>query len=684
VRVAERRKPPISIRAELLGGFALYANRAGKRIHLPTRQAKALFSYLALEGGRPISRSRLADLLWTDKEHRSAARSLRQAIFAVRKALGEAGRACLQSGRDEVRLVLQSVDVDALRFRTLAAADSVGDLEAAAALYRGELLSELIPCGEAFEEWLQVQRTHFQDLAIGALRTLADRSVAQGDWRSATRFSTRLLELDPYDDAAHGALMRALGMQGRINEAIRHYRRYVEILARELSAGPGQDTKDVYRSLLSKRPPSASQAARQRSANIAPPCLAVWLSDEVQAEGGARSNGHAVSDPAAVTRLQRPTVMVEPFTGARERSSLACLRKSLSQSFVMALSRCNFLRVTVRDGGPTAAMSDEAVRYRVSGSLNVRGAAVRFSVRLSEAARHDTVWQCTDECKLSEFDRALMQVAGDVAKAVLDHVDALSSDLALPLQPVSVDGRRCYAEALRLLARFDRTSLRRAQRLLDHLVRLEPDFPPAATCRAYLHMARGWWEKYELPHHERALRVALAALGRGRESSYSHAVVGSAYLGLGDFDNAEFYLLRSRALQSEHPDTFAIQAMLSIFLGRHEDALNLASQGIALSFEPDDLLIAQLCAALFGLGRFEEAVAGARCMRTMPFWSHAWLASAYGYLGDRERAGAHLSAYRRAAPGRSVYDAANCEPYRDGANNERLLRGLIEAESIGR
>lgn len=683
MKFAERRKPPISIRAELLGGFAVYANRTGKRIHVPTRQAKALFSHLALEGGRPVSRSRLADLLWTDKEHRSAARSLRQAIFAVRKALGEVDRACLQPGRDDVRLALQNVDVDALRFRTLATGDSVGDLEAAVALYRGDLLSGLMPCGEAFEEWLQVQRTYFQNLAIGALRTLADRAVAQGDWRSTTRFSTRLLELDPYDDAAHGALMRALGMQGRSNEAIRHYRLYVETLARELSAGPGQDTEDVYRSLLSRSPPSASQAARQGSANIALR-LAVSGSNGVEAERGARSNGRAVSDTAAVARLQRPTVMVEPFAGSHERSSLACLQKSLSQSFVMALSRCNFLRVTARDGGQTAAMSDGATRYRVSGSLNVRGAAVRFSVRLSEAARDETIWQCTDGCKLMEFDRALIRVAGEVAKAVLDHVDALSSESALPPQPVSGDGRRCYAEALRLLARFDRTGLRRAQRLLDHLARLEPDFRLVATCKAYLHIARGWWEKYELPHHQRALRLALAALGRGGESSYSHAVVGSAYLGLGDFDNAEFYLLRSRALQSEHPDTFAIQAMLSIYLGRHEDALDLARQGIALSFEPDDLLIAQLCAAQFGLGRFEDTVAGARRMRTMPFWSHAWLASAYGYLGDRERAGAHLTAYRRAAPGRSVYDAANCEPYRDGANNERLLRGLIEAEAISR
>ena len=48
----------------------------------------ALYAYLACVGGR-VSREQLADLLWSDLEPESARHALRQAIWTLKKRLGE-------------------------------------------------------------------------------------------------------------------------------------------------------------------------------------------------------------------------------------------------------------------------------------------------------------------------------------------------------------------------------------------------------------------------------------------------------------------------------------------------------------------------------------------------------------------------------------------------------------------
>ena len=72
----------------LLGGFQVRLD-SGAAITLPTRKAQALLAYLALPPGQAHPRDKLAALLWGGMRDESARTSLRQAFFAIRKALGE-------------------------------------------------------------------------------------------------------------------------------------------------------------------------------------------------------------------------------------------------------------------------------------------------------------------------------------------------------------------------------------------------------------------------------------------------------------------------------------------------------------------------------------------------------------------------------------------------------------------
>src|SRR2546427_13088854 len=93
----------------LLGGFQARRG-SGDAVALPTRKAQALLAYLALPLGQAHPRDKLASLLWGGIREESARASLRQALFAIRKALGETS-AIRQDG-DALALTPAAVDVD--------------------------------------------------------------------------------------------------------------------------------------------------------------------------------------------------------------------------------------------------------------------------------------------------------------------------------------------------------------------------------------------------------------------------------------------------------------------------------------------------------------------------------------------------------------------------------------------
>jgi len=71
----------------LLGGFQARLE-SGSPLALPTKKAQALLAYLAIPLGRAHPRDKLATLLWSGIREESARASLRQTLFATRKALG--------------------------------------------------------------------------------------------------------------------------------------------------------------------------------------------------------------------------------------------------------------------------------------------------------------------------------------------------------------------------------------------------------------------------------------------------------------------------------------------------------------------------------------------------------------------------------------------------------------------
>ncbi len=236
----------------LLGGFQARLD-PGATLALPTRKAQALLAYLAVPPGRLHPRNKLAALLWGGIREESARASLRQALFAIRKALGAAEGVVRQDG-DALRLDPTAIEVDVAAFEDAVANGSPEALEHAADLYRGDLMSGFTLDEPPFEEWLLSERERLRERALEALAQILAHQRKAGATEPAIQTALRLLALDPLQEVVHRALMRLYAAAGRRGAALRQYQQCVNVLGRELGIEPEPETKTLYRDILRHRP----------------------------------------------------------------------------------------------------------------------------------------------------------------------------------------------------------------------------------------------------------------------------------------------------------------------------------------------------------------------------------------------------------------------------------------------
>src|SRR5262245_35421068 len=255
----------------LLGGFRARL-RSGATLSLPTKKAQALLAYLAVSAGQSHPRDRLATLLWGHMPAPQAKASLRQAMFAIRRALLPDDPFRQASGT--IALQCESVDIDVARFEQLAAEGTREALERAAGLYRGPLLESFALREGPFEAWLVAERLRLQELGASSLARLLDLQRGSGDLEAAVQTAHRLLAIDRSQEPVHRALIQLLVQLGRRGAALSQYQACADIL-RDLGVEPDRETRALYQGIIAARPSPVEDRIWQRLAASAAPAMAV-------------------------------------------------------------------------------------------------------------------------------------------------------------------------------------------------------------------------------------------------------------------------------------------------------------------------------------------------------------------------------------------------------------------------
>ncbi len=220
------------VRFFLLG--SLRVECAGTPVRFSTRKIESLLAYLVLHP-HAHAREKLAALLWGDSPDAQARQSLRQALAAIRKELGDA---FVLADRETAQInPTTPVWVDAREFEQLASADPLAALE----LYRDDLLPDF------YDEWIAPVREHlrrlYRDTALHAIHD----ARAQGAYPRAIDLAQKLLTREPAHETAHQHLIFCYTATGNRAAAREQFAQCERVLRDELNVAPASETIALYR-----------------------------------------------------------------------------------------------------------------------------------------------------------------------------------------------------------------------------------------------------------------------------------------------------------------------------------------------------------------------------------------------------------------------------------------------------
>jgi DNA-binding SARP family transcriptional activator len=211
-----------------LGAFELSID--GRAVARPsTQKARALLAYLALRQGTAVARDEIVETFWPGAEPENARQSLKTALWSIRRALRDAGiepRELLVT--DHFTIVWQGgTDIDAREFERRARSGEPG----AADLYAGDFLP-----GD-YDQWSSTERERLIGLLEGVLSATLARESDVGA-------AQRLLQIDPFSEAAYAALIDAELQAKRRVAAQTLLQRYRQVLAENgLAASAAFETR---------------------------------------------------------------------------------------------------------------------------------------------------------------------------------------------------------------------------------------------------------------------------------------------------------------------------------------------------------------------------------------------------------------------------------------------------------
>ncbi|MEJ2292304.1 MAG: BTAD domain-containing putative transcriptional regulator [Deinococcales bacterium] len=222
----------MAVFVQMLGRPSIARNADARE--LPVGKTTALLYYLAYHRDW-VDRESVMALLYPETEERLARQNLRALLAAVRR-VPEA----------------HSVEIQPTRLRWSAATDVAAFLEAlaegrpAAALesYGGPFLDGFVlAASNAFQTWLELERTGLQRRWRDAAMSLASVLLGSGRPREAAGLLERVLECDPLDESALRSRLVALAGGGRATEAVEVYEAFGRRVAHELDVKPDKETQ---------------------------------------------------------------------------------------------------------------------------------------------------------------------------------------------------------------------------------------------------------------------------------------------------------------------------------------------------------------------------------------------------------------------------------------------------------
>lgn len=296
MRDESKEREPLRIVAS--GGLEIWRGEQRVDTRIPVKAA-LMIAYLA-DQPSPVSRARLAGLLWSDHPEEQARSSLRVALTRTRRHVPH-----LRSDRSTLGL---EGDVT-LDLSTI----EIGSIAEVLSLHRGDAFAGIEIDGSGlFEDWVVQRREEHRTRLMRLLSGGARQASAEGRWNEVGAIGRRMIECEPWNEAAHRFVMTALAATDGRSSALAAYDRCAEMLRNEFGVSPEAETETLAGSIRQGSIPAVPLPAEP---DLPAPRAIMWrlLGDvAVEIEGTVHDLGGR----------HRRSVMARLAVNAPERCSL--------------------------------------------------------------------------------------------------------------------------------------------------------------------------------------------------------------------------------------------------------------------------------------------------------------------------------------------------------------------------
>ena len=354
---------------------------------------RQLLEVLLAARGHPVTKERLADLLWGENAPRNVRGSLEHSVCILRQRLAGGGDAdrlvATQSGAYLVRW--EEADVDLDRFDALlersereAGRARRATLEEALALARGDVLED-----EPHAPWAKALRETYRRRVADVRLDAAEAALAARDLRAALDHADAATAADPFSDRPQQIAMLAQYALGRQYQALETYGRFRDSLRTELGIEPMPATRDLHLAILQQVDVDSLLPPREPEPAARPRLAAV----ERPAPRGTGLPVVRIVERTGGKSLQRQMEPLAQALGARLGAARCSRRRGAVQALGAALADA-VGRGAVRDDLGTLESVVDAIRRHTPLLLVVEDLdrAEEDSVGMLDAIRRE----CTD------------------------------------------------------------------------------------------------------------------------------------------------------------------------------------------------------------------------------------------------------------------------------------------------
>ena len=392
------------------------------------------------------------------------------------------------------------------------------------------------------------------------------------------------------------------------------------------------------------------------------------------------------------SRPDRPSIAVLPFETMGDQSHEA-FADGLVEDLITGLSLCRDLFVIARNstfvykGGAVDVSTVAArlgVRYVLEGSVRWMGERARITVQLIDGVTGGHLWASRYDRDVSD----LFTVSDEVTADIVSHLSGYHGVLvladkkrSLAQDPGSLGDYELYMRGLEMKHRFTPDTNVESRRMLEEVLSRRPAFARAHVALAWTWLFEVWWGWTETPDIslKEAWEHAKQAADLDDFDAEVHWLIAELHVVERDYDRAESEYRKAMSLNASLADVHANWASTANRLGMAAEGV--ASMELAMRLNPNHPPWYAWFhgSALYGAGRYEEAVAALQAAAMHTPVSRLYLAAALWRLDRTEEARGEIDQASADLPGLSIDLLEQLEGYRDGSDQARLSDPLREA-----